>query len=123
MPRLPWFLVFVIALQLCLGGVWASPTIADTETLQLPDAAHLANTHCHDENTVEPAATVDGSNAATIDPQHSCCSTTTPCNLCSATGLPIHTFAMVSLPGTPNIKTTTQVLVSWVLPPELRPPI
>lgn len=123
MPRVQWFLVLVIALQLCLGGVWASPRLDRGEAQQMSDAARLANAHCHEESGVASSAVPDSANTATQDPGLSGCSAS-HCNLCSATGLPIHTIAtVVCLPDTPNSSTAAPMLVSWVLPPELRPPI
>jgi hypothetical protein len=123
MQRLHWFLVLAIALQLCLGSVWASPMAAHNEAApQRTDAARVAEAHCHEEGAVEPSAVADSASATTKDAGHSCCSAN-HCHLCSAAGLPIQTIATVSLPDTPNISTAALVLVSWVLPPELRPPI
>jgi hypothetical protein len=124
MCRLPWFLVFAIAFQLCLGSAWASPAGDGAETQHSSDAAQVANAHCHEENGVSASAStsIDSASAANQDQGLSCCSTS-HCNLCSATGLPIETFATVSLPDTPNISAAAPLVVNWALPPELRPPI
>jgi hypothetical protein len=108
---MPWFLVFVLALQLCMGSAWAN---FSGDQISASSGSHSDGTvqaHCHDDaDTPEPLSA------------HSCCSAT-HCQFCSAAGMPFQTAAATVLPATPHIGITGTMLLSKVHPPEIRPPI